>query len=218
VFAVIVRARETLAANTATRTEIRKTVTRTKLLFAILVNDRTAQFDTLRTECHYVQAMSKPKECDDGIELILRGWPHLPEHVRKTLLEIVSHYESPAALERFPTPAGAAWTDVEIVLISPDEAEIRVGSVCQRYTFAAAGLADKRNPKRPRREWRKLRTYAENTEDPDAYYKLPKRASLKADISLFRLWLQRFFGIAGDPLKPFKTGLWRPRFKIRVDY
>ena len=103
------------------------------------------------------------------------------------------------------------------MLISEDEAEFKIGSVCRRYTFAAVGLADKRNSKQPRREWLKLRTYAENTE-PDAYYRLPKSDNLKLDISLFRRWLQRFFGIPGDPLKPFKTALWLPRFKIRAEY
>ena len=160
---------------------------------------------------------SPQKEQDGELESILRRWPYVPEHVRKLVAEAVSHYGPPRAEKCFPTPAGAAWADVEIVLLSPDEAEIKVGTVCKRYTFAAAGLADKRNPKRPRREWAKLRTYAENPQ-PGAYYDLPKRTHLKADISLFRLWLQRFFGIPGDPLKPFKTGLWLPRFKIRVDY
>jgi hypothetical protein len=157
------------------------------------------------------------KILDDGIETILSRWPYMPEHVRKALVEVASHYGPPLAAKHFPTPPGASWTDVEILLISPDEAEIKIGTVCQRYTFADAGLVDKRDSKSPRREWRMLRTYAENPE-PDAYYKLPKRGNLKADISSFRRWLQKFFGIPGDPLKSFKSALWLPRFKIRADY
>ncbi len=160
--------------------------------------------------------MQNPKQTNDAIESIVRRWPYVPEHAKKTIVELVSHYGPPGA-ECFPTPAGAAWSDVEIILISPDEAEINVGKVCKRYTFGDVGLADKRNPERPLNEWRMLRTYAENPE-PDAYYKLPKRGNLKVDISKFRRWLQRFFDISGDPLKPFKTGLWLPRFKIRADY
>ena len=156
-----------------------------------------------------------PQKAD--IESILRRWPYVPEHVRALIAESVSHYGPATAEKCFPTPAGASWADVEIVLLSPEEAEIKVGDVCRRYTFAAAGLADKRNPKRPLSEWRMLRTYAENPE-PDAYHKLPKRGNLKVDISKFRHWLQGFFGIPDDPLKPFKTGLWLPRFKIRADY
>jgi hypothetical protein len=62
-----------------------------------------------------------------------------------------------------------------------------------------------------------LQTYAENPE-PDAYYRLPSRDYLKVEISKFRRWLQTFFGIPGDPLKPFKTGLWLPKFKVRAEY
>ena len=129
--------------------------------------------------------MAKPrlrKEWDEELESILRLWPYIPEHVRKTFVDIVSNYGPPTAAKHFPTPAGASWTDVEIVLISPSEAEIQVGTVRGRYTFATAGLADKRDGKRPLREWRMLRTYAENPE-PDAYFKLPKRGNLKKDIS-----------------------------------
>src|SRR5689334_8783747 len=161
--------------------------------------------------------MPNPKQSDDELASITRRWPYVPEHVRKLMAEAVSHYGPAVGEKCFPTPAGATWADVEIVVVSPDEAEIRVGNVCRRYSFADAGLADKRDGKRPRREWRMLRTYAENPE-PDAYFRLPKRSNLKKDISLFRLWLQGFFGIPGDPLKPFKTGLWLPRFKIRADY
>jgi len=118
---------------------------------------------------------------------------------------------------RFPTPAGAAWNEVEIVVLSQREAEIKVRDVVQHYSFASIGLASSRNSKRPRAEWRMLVTYAENPE-PDAYFKLPKRDNLKVDISKFRRWLQGFFGIPGDPLRPFKPARWLPRFKIRADY
>jgi hypothetical protein len=164
--------------------------------------------------------MSKrgPKPAFDGhLETVLRHWPHLPEHVKRSLSELTSHY-GPAPTEvRFPTPAGASWNEVEIVVLSQREAQIKVRDVVQCYGFAALGLASSRNSKRPRAEWRMLVTYAENPE-PDAYYKLPKRDNLKVDISRFRRWLQAFFGIPGDPLKPFKPARWLPRFKIRADY
>jgi hypothetical protein len=154
---------------------------------------------------------------DGDLETVMRRWPHLPEHIRKALVELVSHYGPPPVNGRFPTPPGADWRHVQIVLLSPTEAHISVGSVAQRYTFTALGLADRRTRKRPRGEWRMLQTYAENPE-PDAYYKLPSRDYLKVEISKFRRWLQTFFGIPGDPLKPFKTGLWLPKFKVRAEY
>jgi len=164
--------------------------------------------------------MAKPgprPEWEEEIEMILRRWPHVPEHVRKTVVELFSHYGPPAAEVSFPTPAGATWGDIEIVLISPKIAEIKVGSVVRRYTYAAIGLADQRSGKRSRGEWRMLRRYAKNTE-PDAYYRLPFRRNLKIEISRFRQWLQRFFGIPGDPLRPFRAARWLPRFKIKADY
>lgn len=154
---------------------------------------------------------------DSDLEIFLRRWPHLPEHVRKTLIELVLHYGPPTEAVCFPTPIGADWPDVEIILLSPKQAKITVGSMVKQYTFSGIGLADKRRPDRPRTEWRMLRTYAENPE-PDAYYRLPYREGLKVDISKFRRWLQGFFGIPGDPLKPFKSALWLPRFKVRADY
>ena len=164
--------------------------------------------------------MSKPgpkPEWDRQIETVLRHWPYLPDYVKRTLVELTSHYGPAPAEVRFPTPAGAAWNEVEIVVLSQREAEIKVRDVVQHYSFASIGLASSRNSKRPRAEWRMLVTYAENPE-PDAYFKLPKRDNLKVDISKFRRWLQGFFGIPGDPLRPFKPARWLPRFKIRADY
>jgi hypothetical protein len=154
---------------------------------------------------------------DEDIEVILRHWPHVPVYVRRTMVEMVSQYKPEVLTVRFSTPAKAKWEDVEIVLLSPEEAKISVGSVVQNYSFASIGLGDSRNAKNPRTEWRMLRTYAENSE-PDAYYKLPPRRGLKMDISRFRNWLKGFFGIAGDPLKAFKPARWLPKFKIRADY
>jgi len=154
---------------------------------------------------------------NEDFETMARHWPYVPDHAKRTMIDLVSSYGPAVDGKRFPTPPGINWADIEILLLTPQEAKFTAGSVSQSYTFAAVGLADKRNTKRPRAEWRMLRTYAENPE-PDAYYKLPYRENLKVDISNFRQWLKGFFGLPGDPLKPFKTGLWLPRFKIRADY
>jgi hypothetical protein len=151
------------------------------------------------------------------LEAISQNWLNVPEYVRRTIVELVSHYGPPPVKGKFPSVPGAEWRHVEIVLLSPDLAQVSVGSVTQRLTFAAMGLADRRSGKRVRSEGRMLRTYAENPE-ADAYHELPYRENLKVHISRFRHWLQRYFGIAGDPLQPFKSGYWRPRFKIRALY
>jgi hypothetical protein len=162
--------------------------------------------------------MKKTKEPQaESLEIVCRYWPHLPEYVRQTMVELVQHYGPPPAKGKFPTPPGATWRHVEIVLLSPEVAQISVGSVTQRYTFAAMGLADRRSGKGTRSEGRMLHTYAEHPE-PDAYRKLPYRKNLKIEISKFRRWLQTFFGIGGDPLQPWESGHWLPRFKIRAEY
>jgi hypothetical protein len=151
------------------------------------------------------------------VETVARHWRFLPGHLQTSILEIVSHYGPASKDTGFPSPPGAKWEDVEILLIDRDCVKVTVGKVSKRYTFQAIGLADKRRPERARSEWQMLKRYAENPQ-PDAYYKLPKRKSLKVEISQFRRWLKSFFGIPGDPLRPFRTGLWLPRFKISVDY
>jgi hypothetical protein len=150
---------------------------------------------------------------DSDLETVVRRWPYVPGHAKRTLVELVGHYGPKASGIRYPTPPGADWPDVEIV-VSGSEARITVGNVTQTYTYAGLGLADKRNRKRARSEWRMLCTYAENP-DPGAYNRLPYRDNLKVEIFRFRRWLQKFFGIPGDPLKPFESDRWRPRFKIR---
>lgn len=163
------------------------------------------------------QKLGPRPEFQDDAEEVLRRWPHLPDYVRKTVLELISHYGPAAVSARFPTPRGAEWSEVNIVLLSPDTARITVRDVSEQYTFAGVGLANVRAPKKPRAEWRMLRTYAENPE-PDAYFRLPYRENLKMEISKFRRWLQAFFGIPGDPLRPFKSAHWLPRFNIAVEY
>lgn len=158
----------------------------------------------------------KPTHDEDALDIVLRHWPHVPAHARRTIVELVSVYKPRGSERQFPTPADATWVDVEIVLLSSSEARITVGAVSKSYTFSALGLADNRRLDRSRLEWRMLRTYAENPE-PDAYYKLPYRRNLKVEISKFRRWLQGFFCIPGDPLRPFESDKWLPRFKIRAE-
>lgn len=154
---------------------------------------------------------------DDQMETIARGWQFLPEHLQVSIVEIIGKYQPEVTKAQFPTPPRSTWSDVEILLTGRNQVRITVGAVSKKYTFQALGLEDKRRPGVARQEWHMLRTYAENPE-PDAYYRLPKRAHLKVEISRFRAFLKKFFGIPGDPLKPFKSALWLPRFKIGVGF
>jgi hypothetical protein len=60
----------------------------------------------------------------DELKSVVCRWPYLPDHVRKTFVEIVSHYGPPPVKGKFPTPPGADWRHVEIVLLSPEVARI----------------------------------------------------------------------------------------------
>jgi len=157
-------------------------------------------------------------ERDEDLAVVVRYWGVLPRRVRAAVMDVVRAFATIETDVCFRTPKGAAWKDVEIVLLAPERDRVRI-SVKGRtgtFTYAQIGLADRRRPTVPRAEWRMLRTYAENPE-PDAYDRLPRRPTLKMEISRFRAWLKEFFGIAGDPLLPFKPMRWLPRFRIRVE-
>jgi len=154
---------------------------------------------------------------DDGLETIVRHWPYFPDHARRTLIDLAERYCPTPGKYAFPTPAGSDWTDVTILLLTGNEAQITVGDTTRIYTFEQMGLQTERRPNRTKNEGKMLRVYAENPE-AGSYFRLPFRENLKVHISEFRKWLQGFFGIAGDPLKPFKTAQWMPRFKIRAKY
>lgn len=151
------------------------------------------------------------------LEVIARHWQYVPEQMKANFVAMISYFKPEANGACFPTPPGTDWGDVEIVLLSPEEARFTVGTVSHCYTYRALGLVSRRPANKPSAEWRMLRTYADNPE-PDAYYRLPFRGSLKVETSKFRRWLQGFFGLPGDPLQPFETKKWLPRFKIRADY
>jgi len=152
---------------------------------------------------------------DEEFRVVERNWGYLPRRVKRAVADVVRVFEPGPKTVKFGTPEGATWKDVEIVLLSPERVRISVLGVTETFSYVGIGLADKRRPSLPRAEWRVLRTYAENPE-PDAYYRLPKRPNLKADIFRFRKWLKVFFGIKGDPLKPFEPERWLPRFRVRV--
>lgn len=158
--------------------------------------------------------MAKRRASDD-VGIVVRNWVYVPSRLQQAMIRVAEAYAPVEVEDRFPTPSRATWEDVDIVLLAPKTVRISVRRVTRTYSFAQIGLADRRRPTLPRLEWRMLRTYAENPE-PDAYYRLPKRRNLKVEISMFRRWLKKFFGIAGDPLKPFKPMLWLPRFQIRA--
>lgn len=154
---------------------------------------------------------------DAALKAIIRHWPHIPEYARLAMRDSACNYGPKRRENCFPTPKGADWPDVEIVLIKKNEARITIGAITRTYTFEQMGLANERHSDRAKNEGMMLRTYAEHPET-GSYSKLPYRKNLKNHISKFRTWLQGFFGIPGDPLHPFEIAQWEPRFKIRAKY
>jgi len=163
-----------------------------------------------------INARKVKEKIPDEMDVVARNWGSFPLRVRRRIVQIARAYDPVEEVECFPTPTGAAWHEVEIVFLAPEWVWVQVRDVKCTFTFSRMWLADKRKPGVARSEWRMLRTYAENP-DPDAYYRLPQRPNLKMDISKFRRWLKKFFGIPGDPLLPFKPMRWMPRFKVRID-
>jgi len=147
----------------------------------------------------------------------VRFWPNLPEHARRTMVDLARSYAPASAGGLFPTPAGADWADVTIVLLTPHDAQITVGDVTRVFSFEQMGLLNSRRSRSVKNEGKMLRVYAENPET-GSYFRLPFRKNLKLYISIFRKWLQGFFGIPGDPLKTFKSAQWSPRFNISAKY
>jgi len=161
--------------------------------------------------------LKSKRERVDEFEVLARHWPHIPAHARRTLLDLARSYGPARGEKVFPTPVGADWPDVSIVLVNENEARISVGEITRTVRFAEMGLQNERRPFKTNGVGKMLRTYAENPE-PGSYFRLPFRKNLKIHISIFRVWLQGYFGIAGDPLLPFESTQWLPRFKIRAAY
>lgn len=154
---------------------------------------------------------------DDDLKAVVRCWPDLPEHARRTMVDLARSYWAASAGSVFPTPAGAGWADVTIVLLTPNDAQITVGAITRVFSFEQMGLLNARRSRSVKSEGKMLRVYAENPE-AGSYFRLPFRKNLKIYIAAFRKWLQEFFGIPGDPLKPFESAQWLPRFKISAKY
>jgi len=154
---------------------------------------------------------------DDDLNTVVRHWPDLPEHARRAIVDLARSYRAASAGSGFPTPAGASWADVTIVFLTPNDAQITVGKVTQVFSFEQMGLLNSRRSRSVKNEGKMLRVYAENPET-GSYFRLPFRKNLKIYIATFRKWLQEFFGLPGDPLKPFESAQWSPRFTISAKY
>jgi len=118
-------------------------------------------------------------------------------------------------VQRFPTPPGAVWEHVEIVILADGkDADINAGAGFKSLSMAEMGLAYPRTPAKQTESWKLLLRFAdEESIGPDSRTwddNLPKR------VERLKRKLQELFGIDDDPFKPFLgERAYVPRFVVR---
>ena len=136
-----------------------------------------------------------------------------------SVLEAFLKTHAPTAVDRvqpprFPTPAGAVWSDVSIRFVDGHTVSISVRGKTRRYTYLDIGMADKRS-RQPTLQWELLHAFATergvlNWSSSSATRRNQKRRERLADD------LQEFFGINTDPFV-YEEGGWRALFFVSPD-
>jgi len=117
---------------------------------------------------------------------------------------------------RFPTPAGAAWGEVEINFRDGETVSIKVRDVQRVCSFQDVGMRNQKN-NRPTVQWELLRVFAQQHgtltwDSGQGDRRFQKRKEILAKN------LQDFFGIDGDPFELTTDGQgWRCLFGIQPD-
>lgn len=115
---------------------------------------------------------------------------------------------------RFPTPPGTTWERVSIrIMADGDAAQVTAGNVTEPVTPAQMGMAHARNPAKFTKDWGVLVLLANHgrvgPEDREAHLITPKQ------VERLRARLRTFFGIEGDPFKPYRSAKgYEPRFAL----
>ncbi len=121
-----------------------------------------------------------------------------------------------AQSERFPTPPGSSWSDVQMRFIDGHTVRITVGEVVRHMTYHDMGLEVKRS-KKPDVQFELLRVFAEAGGELDWKTHGADRANQKRRERLAAA-LQDLFRIEGDPFE-YDASLkgWRTRFSVESD-
>ena len=121
-----------------------------------------------------------------------------------------------AATGRFPTPAGARWSDITIRFCDCEKISISVGNQRQVLTYAQLGLVDGRNG-RPNAQWELLLKFASDHGvmtwlSPGACRKNRKQREL------LNKSLRQFFDLEGDPIELTEDQKgWRCVFRLQPE-
>jgi len=120
-------------------------------------------------------------------------------------------------VQRFPTPPGTTWAEVDIRLRDGESASVRVRGENRRVTYVEMGMADGRTA-RPDKQWALLETYAAERgaltwgRSADVRHRNKKRTERLAAA------LRSYFGIDGDPIEYVEaTKGWRTTFALSAE-
>jgi len=131
----------------------------------------------------------------------------------KAIEQVERLAESKAQSQRYPHTSLQVtnWEQIEILFLSDERVQIRVGERRETCNYSELGLADGRNQK-PKQAWSVLRALAEKGGTLQTSPNWPKVEKCMQEI---RSWLRRYFGLPGDPL-PLIQGIgYRALLKIR---
>ncbi len=121
-----------------------------------------------------------------------------------------------SAMEFFPTPANATWSDLRLKFIDGETVSIKVGSASGRFLYSQMGMTDGRNAK-PTKQWELLRSFAQGHGAIDWSSRDAGRQNQKRRENLARD-LKAFFCIDGEPIEyADETKGWRTVFAIEPD-
>ncbi len=118
----------------------------------------------------------------------------------------------------FPTPPGATWEQVALV-VEEYHVRVQVGDTVERFGFADAGFGDGRAAGAPDGQWALLALLARHrgtlgTEDGMT----TKAQKVKQKVGVLRARLRALLALDGDPFHPTGKGQpYRARFAIRPD-
>jgi hypothetical protein len=122
------------------------------------------------------------------------------------------------AVERFATPAGATWAEVQIRFVDGHRVSVQVRDLARVvYSYSDMGMADQRN-KNPTRQRDLLREFARGYgvitwDSPAAHRKNQKRRETLAKN------LKSFFGIEGEPIELTENRKgWRTAFSLEPEH
>lgn len=113
----------------------------------------------------------------------------------------------------FPTPANAAWNDVQIRFLDGHTVSISVGDRSGVYNFVQMGMS-KRNSATPTAQWKLLEAFADGHGVFDWHSEHAARTQKKQK-QLLSQALSEFFRIEGDPFRYVRESKgWETRFNI----